>query len=126
LDMIPLVSMVGVVIWSIYSGWATVLEVAGIGAAMAIIIAIASGTFSMALMRDALVKTVRLTASIMFIVIGSQAYSVALFASGLAFELVDFVRDSALGPYTILLLILGGYLILGTFIDELSMMLLSV
>ena len=125
-DMAPLLALVLFIIVSMYQGWATPTEVAGIAAAMAIVIAIVTGSFTLRAFWEALVRTVLLTSMLMFVVIGAQIFSFAVFSSGLNFVITDWIAALTIGPYPILAMIIVLYVILGMFIDATSMMVLTL
>jgi tripartite ATP-independent transporter DctM subunit len=124
--MAPVILNVIVILHGMYWGWATPTEIAGVAAAMALIVAVAFGTFSLTRFWDALVRSARLTAMLMFIVIGAQIFAFAVFSSGLNFEIADWIAALPYGPYEIFFFVVVMYVVLGMFIDALSMMVLTL
>jgi tripartite ATP-independent transporter DctM subunit len=126
IDMVPLLALVVGIIVSMYQGWATPTEIAGVAAAMAIVIAVLSGSFSFRAFWEALIRTVLLTSMLMFAVIGAQIFAFAVFSSGLNFVITDWIASLTIGRYEILAMIILIYIILGMFIDATSMMVLTL
>ena len=77
-------------------------------------------------MRKAIFETVALSTTILFIVVASQTFSQILSFSGATQQIVNYVSNSSAGPMIILLGIIGLLLVLGCFIDQISMMMLTI
>ena len=71
-------------------------------------------------------ETALTTGMIFMILIGAGIFNYFISATGLTDELIGLVRDSGLGPWTVMLLLMVMYFILGALMDELAMMLLTV
>ncbi len=125
-DLIPIALLFLVVIGSIYRGWATPTEAAAIGVAMALLIAALGGGLGFAMLRDALLGTIKITAMILFIIIGAYFLNYTLASAGLGRELQAFLNSLDLGPYGTLLAIVVLYIVLGFFIETLSLMVATI
>ncbi len=125
-DLVPIVLLFGVVVGSIYRGWATPTEAAAIGVAMAFVIALARGRLTAAAIMAALSSTIRITAMILFVIVGAYFLNYTLAAAGLGNALRELLADPALGPYATLLLIVALYVVLGFFIETLSLMVATI
>ena len=107
-------------------GWFAPTEAAGIGAFGAIIAAIVRGKFGWKAFRDSLYDTVQNTGMIFATLVGAYVITPFIAVSRIPMELSGLVAASGLPPYAVLTLILILYLVLGCFIDTMSMVLLTV
>ena len=126
LDIAPIAAIILVVMVSIYRGWATPTEVAAVGFAAAVLVAILYRSFSLELLREAAISAVRFTSMILFVILGAGIFSFALFSWGLARETAATVAQLPFEPIYVLLIIMAMYLFLGMFIDGISMMVLTI
>jgi len=125
-DLIPIVLLFAVVIGSIYLGWATPTESAAIGVAMALAIAGFQRGLSVPAIRDALLGTIRVTAMIMFVIVGAYFLNYTLASAGLGQALRDLLDGLDLGVTGTLLAIVLLYIVLGFFIETLSLMVATI
>lgn len=125
-DLIPIIVLFLVVIGSIYRGWATPTEAAALGVAMALLIAALNRGLGLAMLQKALLGTIKITAMIMFIIIGAYFLNYTLASAGLGRELQAFLNSLDLGPYGTLLVLVGLYIVLGFFIETLSLMVATI
>lgn len=125
-DLLPLTAVAVVVIGGIYRGWTTTTEAAALGLATAILVAAVTRSLTLRLLRDAVAETVKLTAVLMFIVIGATVFSFAVFSWSINSMMANMVAGLPLAPLTIMLLISTLYVVLGMFIDPLSLLLMTV
>ena len=114
------------VVGSIYGGVATPTEAASIGVVMALIIAALFKTLSFGMLRDAFEGTMRTTAMIMIIVFAAIFLNVVLGFMGVTQAMLNFIRDLGLTPVETILLLVLFYLLIGMFMETLSMMLTTV
>jgi C4-dicarboxylate transporter DctM subunit len=124
--VLPTVLLFAVVIGGIYGGWFTPTEAAGIGAFGALLIALASRNLNGKALLDSLLETARVTANLFFMLIGAFVFSNFLNVTGLPNVLRDLVLAWGVSPLGVILVITAIYVILGTFMEELSMVLLTV
>ena len=73
-----------------------------------------------------LVSSLRVSASIMVIVVGAYLFGYALTVTQATQKVVDLMVHLPIGPYGVLTLVMLGYLLLGAIMDELAMILLTV
>jgi len=126
-QLVPIVILFTVVIGSIYAGWATPTESAAIGVAIAALIAVGLGEgLSLRTLGAALIGTVRISAMIMLVITGAYFLNFAMTSAGLGRELGAMIRDSGLSPFGTLLLVVVLYLVLGFFIETLSLMVATI
>jgi C4-dicarboxylate transporter DctM subunit len=114
------------VIGGIYFGWFTPTEAAAIGAAGTGLIAFLRGGFTGDAFVKSMLQMAKATAMIFLIILGAAALNNFLALSQLPQVAVAFVTEQGFDPWLVLVLILLMYLILGCFMDSLSMILLTV
>lgn len=125
-DLIPLLGLFGTIVGSIYAGLATPTEAAAIGVAMAFAIAATQKAISLEMLIESLKGTMRTTAMIMLVVIGAYVLNFVLTASGVSRALQDFLQSLGLGPLATLMVIILIYVVLGFFIETLSLMVATI
>ena len=126
IDLIPLLGLFGTIVGTIYAGWATPTEAAAVGVAMAFAIAALHKAISREMLTESLKGTVRTTAMIMLVVIGAYVLNFVLTASGVSRALQDFLQGLGMGPLATLLIIVLMYIVLGFFIETLSLMVATI
>ena len=125
-DLLPIILLFSAIIGSIYKGWATPTEAASVGVAGALAIAALFGGLNTRMIGEALIGTVRVTAMIMLVVIGASFLNFTLSAAGLSQELRGFLEGLGFGPLQTLLVIVAMYIVLGFFIETLSLMVITI
>lgn len=122
----PVVAIFGVVIGGIQVGLFSPTEAAAVGAAGAVLLALLRGALDRATWFNAIHETVELTGMIFFILIGAALFNVFIETTGLPQFLIASVENSGLSPFSILVLIILFYLVLGCFMDSMSMIMLTI
>ena len=125
-ELIPVAILFLTIVGTIYLGLATPTESAAFGVAMAFVTAAWRRTLTWRGICDALVGTVRITAMIMFIIIGAYVLNFALAAAGLGTKLSQFLNTLQFSPLGTLLIIVALYILLGFFIETLSLMVVTI
>ncbi|NWO04583.1 MAG: TRAP transporter large permease [Alteromonadaceae bacterium] len=125
-SLIPVLALFGVVVGSIYAGLATPTEAASLGVIGALLIALFLRKLSVRVVVEALEGTMRTTGMIVLIITASYFLNFVLASAGITRELSAFLDSAGLGPYTTLLMIVAMYLILGFFIETLSLMVITI
>ncbi|MBX3576165.1 MAG: TRAP transporter large permease [Rhizobiaceae bacterium] len=123
---LPMTLLIITVIGTIYSGIVTPTEAAAMGVLGAIVIGRAFGTLGPRGILDAGRKAVVATGMLMFIILGTEILSFAFARMGLTRDLVNWVESLNADPWTVFFVVCLLYLLLGTFIEALSMLLLSL
>ena len=113
-------------VFGIYLGWFSPTEAAAVAAFAAIIIAFATKAMDWNGLVDALLESVYTTASIFFIVVGAFIFSRFIVLTQMPNDLAHWVQGAGLAPVFVLLAVMFLYLVLGTFLDEVSMILITV
>ena len=122
----PIILLFMMIIGSIYNGWATPTEAAAVGVAGAFVIAAGFGGVSMQMIADSLYGTVKITSMIMLVVIGATFLNFTLASAGLGQELEAFLAGLGLSPFGTILVIVMIYIVLGFFIETLSLMVVTI
>jgi tripartite ATP-independent transporter DctM subunit len=121
----PAVVLVFAVIGTIYGGWATPTESAVIGVVGAMVLAGIGGTLSLPMLREAFMGAVRTSTLVMLIIAGAAVLTTALDFSGIPKAAAEAVRAMNLGKYELLLALTVLYLVLGCFLEGVSMIVLT-
>jgi C4-dicarboxylate transporter, DctM subunit len=116
----------GVVMGGIYGGIVTISEAAGVGAFGALLIGLARRRLSRAAIVDCLVEALRTSAAIFFILIAAFLFQYFLAVTQASQLLGDFLKSLPVGPLGIVIVILAFYIIVGMFVDELAIILLTI
>jgi len=122
----PVLLVFTAVVGGIYQGWFTPTEGAAVGAFGTGFIAYLAGGLTFGTLSESFYVTARATAMIFFIVLGAAFYNGFLALTQLPQETAAWVGASGLSPWTVLLIILVFYLLLGCLMDSLSMILLTI
>jgi tripartite ATP-independent transporter DctM subunit len=123
--LIPVVLLIMAVIGSIYAGYATPTEAAAIGVLGSIGIAVATGTFSWKNFADSVMGATRTSCMITLILAGAAFLAVAMGFTGLPRQVAGWIASMQLSVYTLLFALLILYVILGCFLDGISMVVLT-
>lgn len=124
--LLPIIALLVLVIGGIYTGWVTPTEAAVLGVVGAIFIGAKFGNLTFASFWEAAMKSVTSSAMIMFIVLGANVLSYSLARTDTSRELVDWVIGQPLNAWTTFAILALVYVLLGCFIDGLSIMVLTL
>ncbi len=124
--LLPPVLLFAAVVGSIYGGVATPTEAASIGVVMALFIAAYFKSLNVRMLLEAFEGTMRTTAMIMLIVFSAIFLNFVLGFMGITQAMLNFIAELGLTPTETILLIVVFYLILGMFMETLSMMLTTI
>lgn len=124
-DVAPMVGLMTGIIILMIIGFATPSEAAAFGALGAILLSIAYGAFSWEAMRKSVRGALRVTLMAYLIVFGSATFSQILAFSGASRGLVAWATGFDLDPLLMLLAMFGVLLVLGMFMEQISIMLLT-
>jgi tripartite ATP-independent transporter DctM subunit len=125
-ELLPIILLFTVIIGSIYKGWATPTEAAAVGVAGAILIAVFFGAINVQMFTDSITGTIKITSMIMLVVIGASFLNFTLASAGLGRELQMFLEGLGLSPIGTILVIVLIYIVLGFFIETLSLMVVTI
>ena len=124
--LVPPLGVFLVVVGSIYAGIATATEAASLGVMMGLALAAWSKALSWAMLRDALLGTMKSTGMIMLIVVAAYFLNFVMSSIGLTTKLTDAIQGLGLGQWGMLFAVIVFYLVLGCFMETLSMMITTV
>ena len=119
--LIPAMLLIVVVIGSIYTGAATPTEAAVIGVVGSLVLAAATRTLNWTTLRESMIGGMRTSVLIMLILAGASILSALMDYSGLPQYLAQLVTEIQLSPAALLFWLAILYLILGCFLDGVSM-----
>jgi len=120
-----IIVLVLLVLGGIWFGFFTPTEGAGVGATLALLLAIARGMKPREMMQ-AVISVGRTSAPLLILLVTAQLYSRVLSMTGITGMAKDFFLQSGLSPYAILALMILVWFILGAIIDSISIILLTV
>ena len=124
--VVPLVSIFALVVASMAAGWATPTESAAIGAFATVALAAAYGALSRANVLAALQGTMAISGMILFIIVGATTFSQILSFSGASNGLVSKILGQGLSPMAVIAAMMLVLIVLGVFVDQVSMMLITL
>ncbi|MEX2473906.1 TRAP transporter large permease subunit [Marinobacter sp.] len=116
-DLAGPVVLIVAVLGSIMAGIATPTEAAAIGAAGSLVLALGLRQLNWSALRTVCRDTSKTSAMILFVVIGATCFSVVFKKLGGDDMIVDIITGTGLGPYGLLLLLMGLIFILGFFLE---------
>jgi len=125
-DLVPVLFLIAAVIGSMYTGLASVTEAAAIGVAGALLVAAAQRTLTWPNLRSALLSAVRTSSMIGLILCGALFLAKAMTLLGIPAAVAEWIRSLGLSPYMLILVLLAVYLVLGTALDGLSAMVMTL
>lgn len=125
-DLLPPLVIFLAVIGSIYAGWATATESAALGVLAAIGVAAWRHCLSVSMLLKAFEGTMRTTAMIMAILIAAYFLNFVITSIGLTSRINSVILEMGLTPVQLLIAVIGFYVVLGMFMETLSMMVATV
>lgn len=121
-DLLPPLVIFLVVVGSIYAGIATPTEAASLGVVAALGLAAWNRSLTFSMLREAIEGTMRTTAMVMLIIMAAIFLNFVLGMIGLTQALANFISELGLTPFQTLMAVIVFYLILGCFMETLSML----
>ncbi|TFH35360.1 MAG: TRAP transporter large permease subunit, partial [Dehalococcoidia bacterium] len=125
-DVLPALSIIGLILGFIFGGVMTATEAASLGAILSMVLAAAYKTLNRKTVREAALGAVKVTAMIMPLIVMTKVFGYVFQYLGATDVLSDFLLGLPLGKYGIMTVIFILYIILGTFMEGISIMLLSL
>ncbi|MEO8278848.1 MAG: TRAP transporter large permease subunit [Ideonella sp.] len=124
--LIPVVGLIGAVLGSIYSGVATATEAAAIGVLGSFVLAALEGSLSWKSFTEGLGAACRVYCMIGLILAGAAFLTLAMGFVGLPRHLAEFITAQHLSPFALVIALTLFYLVLGCFLDGISMVVLTI
>lgn len=125
-DVLPMGIVVFAVVGLILLGWATPTESAAFGALSVVVLAACYRTLSWEAVVRSLTGTLKVSAMMLMIIVGSTTFSQILAFSGASSGLIAFATSFELNAYVVLAIMFLVLLLLGMFMDQLSIMMLTL
>lgn len=122
----PIVVLVALVLGGLYGGVATPTEVGALGALGALIISCMLGRMNKASFQKAVGNTLKTTSMVVTIIFGALLFGYFLSYTQVTTEMLAWIAEAGLSPYVVLLMVVAFYLILGMFMDQFAIIVLTV
>ncbi|MBL8380469.1 MAG: TRAP transporter large permease [Burkholderiales bacterium] len=122
----PVLLLILAIMGSIVAGYATPTESAGVGVAVAIVIAKVWGDLTLRKLMESMLRTALLFASIGFVVLGATVLAQSASVLGVPQAILESVLAGGLSRYEVLAIVVLAYLVLGCFFDGLSLMVMTL
>jgi len=126
LDCVALIVLIGATIGSLYFGLVTPTEAGAFGALVALAVGLGYRELDWTRLQQCFARTVTTTAVVYYIIVTGALLAFGIVDAGIARGVSQAVADAALAPWQFFLLITLVYLVLGMFIEGVSMMLITV
>ena len=124
--LIPVVLLIAAVLGSIYAGIATATEAAGVGVIGALLVSAAQGSLSWQTFRESLFGGTRLFCMIALLLAGTAFLTLSMGYIGLPRHLAEWIATLGLSQFQLLLALMVFYVVLGCFLDGISMVVLTM
>jgi len=125
-NLLPVLFVFLVIMGSIYGGFATPTEAAGLGVFAALILAGLNRTLSIRVLHEAFLATVKTTSMLLLVIVCAFMLNFQLSVSGVPQEFASWMFGLGLGPYQTIWLLVIFYAILGCFLEALAMMVTTI
>jgi C4-dicarboxylate transporter DctM subunit len=125
-DLLEPAIIFAAVIGSLYSGLATASESAAIAVALTLLIIARTGRLRPRLLGEAFISAARTSGMVLFIVLSAFVLNLALSLTGIGEAMTGWILGFGLSPVELLLALLLFYIVLGMFMDTLSMMVATI
>jgi tripartite ATP-independent transporter DctM subunit len=124
--LIPVVALIVAVLGSIYAGLATATEAASFGVVGALVISAMQRTLTWRTFVDSLLGATRLYCVIALILAGAAFLTLAMGFIGLPRNLAEWIGSLGLSPFALIVALAAFYIVLGCFLDGISMVVLTM
>jgi len=123
--LIPVLLLITFVISSIYRGWATATEAAAFGVAGALTLSLLTGSLTFESFKTSLLGATRTSCMIAFIIAGAAFLTVAMGYTRIPSTLAQWIQSLELSPYVLLGVLTIFFVVLGCFLDGISVVVLT-
>ena len=124
--LIPSVFLIAMVLGSIYAGIATATEAAAMGVVGALLLSAVQGSLTRETFMTSLLGATRLSCMIALILAGAAFLTLAMGYTGLPRRLAEWISSLGLSPYALIGVLTVFYIVLGCFLDGISMVVLTM
>jgi len=125
-NLVPFLSVMILVLGSIYGGIATTTEAAAVGVSGMLVIALAKKRLNKSLLALSISESSKLSSNIFLLLLGGGIFSRFLVQTDLSSILVQSIAGMGLSPYLVIAALVLLYLLLGAFIDTFGMIILTL
>lgn len=123
--LFPVIMLIGGVIGSIYIGIASPTDAAAVGVMLSLVLAAFNRSLSWIMLREALMGATVTSCMIAFILVGAAFLSVSMGFTGIPRQLAGWIGSLQLSPYALLAALTVFFVILGCFLDGISVVVLT-
>ena len=124
-NLIPCALLIVFIVWVLVAGWATATECAAFGVLGSLAIAAWGRSLTWQAFKDGLMGATRTSCMIMFILAGAAFLTKTMAFTGIPRELAEWVDSLHLSPYALISALVVVYIVLGTALDGISMIVLT-
>ena len=124
-NLIPCAALIVFIVWVLVAGWATATECAAYGVLGALALAAWSRSLTWPRFKDGLMGATRTSCMIMFILAGAAFLTKTMAFTGIPRALAEWVTAMQLSPFALIAALTVVYLVLGTALDGISMIVLT-
>jgi C4-dicarboxylate transporter, DctM subunit len=124
--LIPVMMLIAGVLGSIYAGVATATEAAALGVVGALVLSAFQRSLNWRTFRESLMGATRLYCMIALILAGAAFLTLSMGYIGLPRHLAEFVSSLGLSPFMLMMALAVFYIMLGCFLDGISMVVLTM
>jgi tripartite ATP-independent transporter DctM subunit len=125
-SLIPVVLLIGAVLGSIYAGIATATEAAAVGVVGALLLSVLQGSMSWQVFKQSLLGATRLYCMIALILAGAAFLTLSMGYIGLPRHLAEWIGGLGLSQFSLIVCLMVFFIILGCFLDGISMVVLTM
>jgi tripartite ATP-independent transporter DctM subunit len=123
---VEILALLLMVLGGLMIGWFTPTEAGAVGACGAIVLSLLRRQLSWQSFKESIIDTVRNTGMIFIILTGALVFNAFFAITTIPMELAGWVTTLPIPPFVIMLIIFLMYALLGTFLDEVAMILLTL
>jgi tripartite ATP-independent transporter DctM subunit len=123
--LLPIVLLIGGVLGSIYQGVATPTEAAALGVTGALLLSMLTGSFTFAGFTQSVLGAVKSSCMLGLILVGAHFLTLAMGFVGLPNELAAWIAEQGLSPIELIIYLTFFFIILGCFLDGISVVVLT-
>ena len=124
--LVPILGLIGFVLGSIYGGLTTPTEAAALGVFGALVLALVTGSLTLESFKDSLLGAVKSSCMIGLILIGAHFLTLAMGFLGIPRALTEWIGTLGLSPLELLICLTALFVVLGCFLDGISVVVLTV
>jgi len=123
---IPILFVVGITIGGMYTGFFTPVEASAVGAFLTLVVGIARRSLKWHMAPEVILETIKSTATVFLIIIGAFIFIPFMSLTGLAGNMVSFLTSLPVGEVGVLIIVILVYMFLGTFLESIAMLVLTI